>query len=480
MQYRGDGTIFFGNRITYQALNIQANQIAHHLISLGIKEDELVGLCFEKSINLVAALLGVLKAGGAYVPIDPVYPQDRIIDILDDSRLQIVLTQENLIHRFEQSVQTICLNAPDITQQSHYNPPHSLGNQHLSYIIYTSGSTGKPKGVMIEHQSLVNYTQAAIENYGITERDRILQFASISFDAAAEEIFPALAKGATLVLRTEEMLSTIPTFLNHCREHKLSVLDLPTAFWHLLTGEMASLKLALPESIRLVIIGGEAASPEHLITWQEIVPNVRLINSYGPTETTIVATTCELSAQQVRAAKVVPIGKPIPNVQTYVLDEALQPVPMGVPGELYIAGAGLARGYLHQPELTAKSFIFHSFSSASDVRLYRTGDQVRYLSDGNLEFLGRVDERVKIRGFRIELGEIETLLNQQVGVKTAHVISHKDEVAQRLVAYIVPDAALEASSYKQVSQWQTVFDDLYCDFDPQQQSGFYVKGWESS
>ncbi|NJR53720.1 MAG: amino acid adenylation domain-containing protein [Acaryochloris sp. CRU_2_0] len=429
---------------------------------------------------MIAALLGVLKAGGAYVPIDPAYPQERVLDILDDSRLKIVLTQENLAHHFEQSVQTICLNALDIAQQGHHNPSYQSGNQYLSYIIYTSGSTGKPKGVMIEHRSLVNYTQAAIENYGITERDRTLQFASISFDAAAEEIFPALAQGATLVLRTEEMLSTIPTFLNHCREHKLSVLDLPTAFWHLLVGEMTSLKLALPESIRLVIIGGEAASPEHLITWQQIAPNVRLINSYGPTETTIVATTCELSAQQVKAAKVVPIGKPIPNVQTYVLDEALQPVPMGVPGELYIAGAGLARGYLHQPELTAKSFIFHSFSSASDVRLYRTGDQVRYLSDGNLEFLGRVDEQVKIRGFRIELGEIEALLNQQVGVKTAHVISYKDDVAQRLVAYIVPNAALEASSYKQVSQWQTVFDDLYCDFDPQQQSGFYVKGWESS
>ncbi|NJM68702.1 MAG: amino acid adenylation domain-containing protein [Acaryochloris sp. RU_4_1] len=372
--------------ITYQELNTQANQIAHHLISRGIKEDELVGICFEKSIEMIVALLGVLKAGGAYVPIDPAYPQDRVLDILDDSRLKIILTQENLIHRFEQDVSTICLNESAIALQPQSNPCHQSGNNHLSYIIYTSGSTGKPKGVMIEHRSLANYTQAAIENYGITEQDRILQFASLSFDAAAEEIFPALVQGSTLVLRTEEMLSTIPTFLDHCRTQKLTALDLPTAFWHLLVTEMKSLKLTLSESIRLVIIGGEAASVEHLATWQQLAPNVRLINSYGPTEATIVATTCDLSVPKTTVEQVVPIGKPIHNVQTYVLDEALQPLPLGVPGGLYIGGAGLARGYLHQLELTKKAFIPNPFSPDPDARLYRTGDQVRYRRDGNLDF----------------------------------------------------------------------------------------------
>ncbi|WP_404791163.1 amino acid adenylation domain-containing protein [Altericista sp. CCNU0014] len=474
-------SIICGDRsITYHALNTQANQIAHHLISLGVKADRLVGLCFEKSIETIAALLGVLKAGGAYVPIDPTYPEDRVIGILDDSHLQIVLTQEKLTHRFGQAIQTICLNEPAIALQPQNNPPCQSGNQHLSYIIYTSGSTGKPKGVTIEHQSLANFTQSAIENYGIADCDRVLQFASLSFDAAAEEIFPALAQGATLILRTEEMLSTIPTFLNRCLEYQLTVLDLPTAFWHQLVTEMKRLNLALPKSIRLVIIGGEAASAEHLATWQKLAPTVRLINSYGPTETTIVATTWELSPERVLPGNTVPIGKPISNVQTYVLDEALQPVPIGVPGCLYIAGAGLARGYLHQPELTAKAFVRDPFSSDPEARLYRTGDRVRYCRDGNLEFLGRLDEQVKIRGFRIELGEIEAILHQQVGVKAALVIAQEENETQRIVAYIVPDESLDTPSYTQVSQWQTVFDDLYHEFDPQQQSGFYVKGWESS
>jgi amino acid adenylation domain-containing protein/thioester reductase-like protein len=425
--------------ITYQALNIQANQIAHHLILLGVKEEELVGICFEKSIEMIAALLGVLKAGGAYVPIDPAYPQDRVLDILEDAQLNIVLTQEHLTHRFEQFVRPVCLNAPDIAQQSDRNLAHALGNQNLSYIIYTSGSTGKPKGVMIEHRALANFTQAAIENYGITGQDRILQFASISFDAAAEEIFPALAQGATLVLRTEEMLSTIPAFLDRCYEEQLTVLDLPTAFWHLLVAEMKRLNLTLPESIRLVIIGGEAASVEHLAIWQQLAPAVRLINSYGPTETTVVATTWEFLAERVLPGNTVPIGKPISNIQTYVLDESLQPVPIGVPGCLYIAGAGLARGYLRQPELTAKAFVRDPFSSDPEARLYQTGDRVRYCRDGNLEFLGRLDEQVKIRGFRIELGEIEAILHQQAGVKEALAIVQEAEETQRLVAYIVPD-----------------------------------------
>ncbi|NJM67005.1 MAG: amino acid adenylation domain-containing protein [Acaryochloris sp. RU_4_1] len=480
--------IVCGNQsITYQDLNIQANQTAHYLTTLGVQEDTLVGICFEKNIDIIIALLGVLKACGAYVPIDPAYPQHRVIDILDNACLKIILTQENLTHRFEPSVQTICLNASEIAQQSRHNPNYTLENDRLSYIIYTSGSTGKPKGVMIEHRSLVNYTQAAIENYGITAKDRILQFASISFDAAAEEIFPALAKGATLILRTEEMLSTIPTFLNHCLQHKLTVLDLPTAFWHLLVTEMKSLKLTLPESVRLVIIGGEAASPEHLISWQKLAPTVRLVNSYGPTEATIVATTCELSAQLMTSGNTTPIGKPIPNVQAYVLDDALQPVPIGVPGELYIAGAGLARGYLHQPELTAKVFIPNPLSTDPDARLYRTGDQVRYCKDGNLEFLGRLDEQVKIRGFRIELGEIAAVLNQHPALKNAIALDQNHEDEQRLVAYLVPEENCEtlleqnlALDIEQMTEWQTVFDDLYHAFDPQQQSGFYIKGWESS
>jgi amino acid adenylation domain-containing protein/thioester reductase-like protein len=446
--------LYENQSITYQDLNNQANKIAHHLISLGVREETFVGICFEKSIEMIAALFGVFKAGGAYVPIDPAYPQERVRDILEDSQIKIVLTQHPLTHRFS-NAQAICLDAYQISQQSSANPTTLPGNRHLSYIIYTSGSTGKPKGVMIEHRSLANYTQAAIEHYGITQQDRILQFASISFDAAAEEIFPALTQGATLILRTAEMLSTIPTFLEHCRTQKLTVLDLPTAFWHLLITEMKHLNQALPESIRLVIIGGEAASAEHLATWQQLARTVRLINSYGPTEATIVATTCELSLDTM-IEQVVPIGKPISNVQTYVLNEALQPVPIGVPGELYIGGIGLARGYLHQPELTAKAFVPDPFRRNPEARLYRTGDQVRYRRDGNLEYLGRLDEQVKIRGFRIELGEIEALLHQQAGVKTALVIAYEDHGTRCLAAYIVPDVDLVPGATQPITPPQSL------------------------
>ncbi|WP_245894178.1 amino acid adenylation domain-containing protein [Chamaesiphon polymorphus] len=321
----------------------------------------------------------------------------------------------------------------------------SLPIDRLAYIIYTSGSTGQPKGVMVQHDSLANYTAAAIEEYTIGDRDRVLQFASLSFDAAAEEIFPCLTCGGTLVLRTEAMLSSIAIFLHTCEEWQITILDLPTAFWHQMVTEMETQKLTLPDPVRLVILGGEKASRDRFKTWQKLVkPHVRLVNSYGPTEATIVTTKIDLSAltDEELTGRELPIGTPVANASTYILDSSLQPTPIGIPGELYIGGAGVARGYLNRPDLTALAFIPDPFNP--NARLYKTGDRVRYWADGTIEFLGRIDRQVKIRGFRIELGEIEALLNQHPQVRESLVIDLPDANGDKqVIAYIVPETGSE-------------------------------------
>ncbi len=289
---------------------------------------------------------------------------------------------------------------------------------------------------MVQHNSFVTFTHAAVETYEVSSTDRVLQFASISFDAAAEEIYPCLTTGATLVLRSDDMLSSVTNFLQTCHEWQLTVLDLPTAYWQQIVVELAA--GTLPDSLRLVIIGGERVSPEAVKTWQMLVGNSpRLINTYGPTEGTVVATAYTITADD-RFAQEVPIGGAIANVQTYVLDQHGQPVPVGVPGELHIGGMGLARGYLTRPALTAERFIAHPFSEDTQARLYKTGDLVRYLPDRNLEFLGRIDQQVKIRGFRVELGEIETALAHHPMVQGAVVVARPDvSGSQQLIAYLI-------------------------------------------
>jgi amino acid adenylation domain-containing protein len=472
-------------QLTYQELNRRANQLAHYLRSLGVGPEIPVALCMVRSLEMVIGLLAILKAGGAYVPLDPTYPKERLTLILSDAKVPIFLTQQSLLTALPVlNSQVVCLdtNWSAIAQESQENPVNQTQPENLVYIIYTSGSTGTPKGVTIQHRSLVCYSKIACLEYGLQARDRVLQFASISFDTAAEEIFPCLLCGATLVLRTEEMLNSTPQFLQKCRDWGITVLDLPTAFWHQIAAELATGNLPLPDSLRLVIIGGERAERKHLRTWlQQVGQRVRLVNSYGPTETTIVATLCDLSAPSTRE---VPIGRAIFNVQTYVLDPYLQLVPIGTPGELYIGGVGVARGYLNRPDLTAERFIPNPHSSKPGARLYKTGDLVRYQPDGHLEFLGRVDYQIKIRGFRIELGEIEALLNQHPAVREAVVVAHNDSPDhKRLVAYVVGQDHLEKAEVldvQQTLQWQTVFDSLYSKFDSTQQSGFYIKGWESS
>ncbi|MBW4672726.1 MAG: amino acid adenylation domain-containing protein [Desmonostoc geniculatum HA4340-LM1] len=464
-----------GQKLTYRELSDRANQLAHYLQSLGVKPETLVGICVERSLEMIVGLLGILKAGGAYVPLDPTYPKERLTDIQQDTQLSILLTQA----RFQDKLpdypgKTICLDKdwPAIAQHSTREPISEVELDHLAYIIYTSGSTGKPKGVMVEHRSLLNFAIAAIDEYGINANDQILQFASICFDTSIEEIFPCLAAGATLVLRTAEMLHSSDEFWRCCQQWQLTVLDLPTAYWHQLVAELTPEDPRIPENLRTVIIGGEEAQLEKVKRWHSSVAHLpnppQLFNSYGPTEATVITTLHRLNSSDTSS---VAIGRPISNAQVYILDRYLQPVPIGVPGELYIGGAGLARGYWQRPELTAEKFIENPLSNfefsigdrqetktvditqtvnnpkskIQNPKLYKTGDLARFRPDGKLEYLGRVDDQVKIRGFRIELGEIETVLSQHPQVFQAVAIAREDIPGQkRLVAYVVPKVGAQS------------------------------------
>ncbi len=431
--------LFEDKYLSYQQLNEQANQLAHYLKTLGVKPDDLVGIFLERSLEMFIGLLGILKAGGAYLPLDPTYPEDRLAYMVNDAQVSIVVTLEKWANlKTQQALQWVCLDSQKdtIAQESSQNPELLLNEKNLAYVIYTSGSTGQPKGVLIEHQSLINFTQSAIKKYEITAQDTVLQFASINFDAAAEEIYPCLSCGGTLVLRTEEMMKSVSTFIQESEKKEVTIWDLPTAYWHLLVSEIIQENLRLPPSLRLVILGGERVLPERVKMWQEYVGQYpQLVNSYGPTESTVVSTLHYLEEIPISQPEIL-IGKPIDNVQVYILDQYLQSMPIGVPGELHIGGLGIARGYLNQPELTVEKFIDSPFKTGE--KLYKTGDLVRYKFNGNLEFLGRIDSQVKIRGFRIELTEIETVLNQYSSIKQSVVIAREDSPGiKRLVAYLV-------------------------------------------
>ena len=429
--------------LTYRELNAKANQLAHYLRTLGIKPDGLVAICVERSIEMVVGFLGILKAGGAYIPLDPAYPHERRAYKLQDSQAPVILTQERLAEFLpDHNAQVVRLDADweIIAQSSQENPVNATTPENLAYIIYTSGSTGKPKGVMITHQGLVNHSQAIADQYNLIPNDRVLQFSSMSFDIITEELYPSWISGAAVVLRPEEIASSTTNFWQFVQQEQVTILDLPTAFWHELVKGLSLVKEPLPTSVRLVVVGGEKASRATYSTWLQLVGKYpRWLNTYGPTETTVTTTVYDPARHpeaDIRAE--IPIGRPIANAKVYILDRLLQPVPIGVPGELYIGGAGLGRGYLNRLDLTNSKFIPDPFSDNPEARLYKTGDTVRYLPDGNIEFVGRIDFQVKIRGFRIELGEIEALLEQHPAVQQAVVIAREDSGAEkRLVAYVI-------------------------------------------
>lgn len=439
--------------LTYRELNAKANQLAHYLRKLGVKPDVLVAICVERSIEMVVGFLGVLKAGGAYIPLDPAYPQERRVYKLQDSQAPIILTQEQLIDWLpDHNAKLVKLDSDwsIITQESEANLSNETTPDHLAYVIYTSGSTGKPKGVMITRNGLVNHAVAIAKQYDITACDRILQFSSMSFDIIVEELFPSLITGAAVILRPEDIVTSTSNFLQFTQQQKITVLNVPTAFWHELVNGLSLIKKTLPKSIRLVVVGGEKASRATYLTWLKLVGDYpRWLNTYGPTETTVTTTVYDPmenpEADKIRAE--IPIGRPIDNAQIYILDPHLQPVPIGVTGEMYIGGAGLGRGYLNRPDLTENKFIPNPFSNDPEARIYKTGDTVRYLSDGNIEFIGRIDFQVKIRGFRIELGEIEAALEQHPAIQQTVVIARADSgIDKRLVAYIIPTCETKIKS----------------------------------
>ena len=430
---------FKGETITYGELNARANQLANHLRKSGVGPEVLVGISVERSLEMLIAVFGVLKAGGGYVPLDPSYPQERLAFTIDDAKVSLVVTTQQLAGRLPSGARLLCLDREwrKISKEPDQNLGIKVAPNNIAYVIYTSGSTGNPKGVAIEHRSLTNFIFSAASAYEITSRDRMLQFASLSFDLSVEEIFLPLTQGGTLVLRTEEMISSPRDFLAAVEKWKLSILDLPTAYWHELTDALVNNQLELSESVRLVIIGGEKAAQDRVAAWHARVGNrIRLLNTYGPTETTVAVTWCELKNGDTCPSGVIPIGRPFANARVYVLDSNLQPVPIGVTGELYIGGPGVARGYINRWDLTAEKFIRDPFSADPNDRLYRTGDKVRFLADGQIEFLGRIDNQIKIRGFRVELEEIEKALRAQSTVKDCVVVY--DEEQKRLLAYLVP------------------------------------------
>ncbi len=466
-----------GKQLTYQELNHRSNQLAHYLKTLGVGPDVLVGICIERSWEMVVGLLGILKAGGAYVPLDPTYPQERLNWMVEDAQIGLLLTQERLAHLKLQAPQIVCLDRESdiIAQQNQQNPDSEVTANHLVYVIYTSGSTGKPKGVSVEHGSLLNLIFWHQKAFEVSPLDRTTQIASSAFDACGWEIWPYLTAGASVHFPDEETRIS-PRLQDWLIAEKITISFLPTP----LAERLLALDWSKDTALRILLTGGDKLqqSPPASLPFA-------VVNNYGPTENTVVTT----SGLVVQAAGVPTIGRPIANTQVYLLDAQLQPVPIGARGELYISGDGLARGYLNRPQLTAERFIPHPFSSKLGARLYRTGDLARYRSDGQIEFLGRMDEQVKIRGFRIELGEIEALLAQHPAVREAVVTVREDAPGdKRLVAYVTQN--LESNSYEeqmqkvlpdeQVLQWQMLYEETYSQPAPHFDPTFNIVGWNSS
>ncbi|MFP5262672.1 MAG: non-ribosomal peptide synthetase, partial [Blastocatellia bacterium] len=411
--------------------NGRANQLARYLKRRGVRLESRVGVCADRSAVMVVGLLGVMKAGAAYVPLDPSYPKDRLLYMVKDAGLTLVLTQQRLIERLpEHDVEVICLeNYEAFAGESDKDFDSGVGPSNLAYVLYTSGSTGRPKGVEVQHSSLVNLVSWHNRAYEITPADRASQVAGPSFDASVWETWPYLAAGASLHIPDAETRARPSELARWVAREGVTVCFLPTPLVEMVLDEPCLRGARL----RLMVTGGDKLNQA-----EREGQGFALVNHYGPSENTVVATCARAVAMTGRQAAPT-IGRPIANVQVYLLDGRLNPVPIGVTGELYIGGEGLARGYLNRPDTTAEKFIPNPFADSPGARLYRSGDLARYLADGNLEFVGRSDYQVKIRGFRIELGEIEFVLNAHAAVSEAVVVLREDAPGhKRLVAYAVP------------------------------------------
>ncbi len=422
--------LFETQSLSYGDLDRRANQLAHHLRSLGVGPDQLVGICVDRTPEMIVGVLGILKAGGAYVPLDPAHPADRLSYMLQDTAARVVLTQAHLRGVLpDHGARVICLDSdwPTIAGGPTSAVRSAVRPGNLVYAIYTSGSTGRPKGVLVAHRNLVNNVVAQAKALSIGPGSRVLHFVPFSFDASQAEIFRTLTSGAALVMAPTDVLVPGPPLFELLQEKSVTVMTIPGP----VMAAMPRNKIDLP-ALRTIIIGGDTSSPEAIAHYSR---GREFFNGYGPTE----ATVCATMAHGWDVTQPAPIGRPLANVRVYVLDHALRPVPVGVPGELYIGGAGVTRGYHRQPELTAAAFLPDPFTAHPGDRMYKSGDRVYWRADGQLEFMGRVDEQVKIRGFRIELGEIESALRQHPDLRENVVVARPDPSGnKRLVAYVVP------------------------------------------
>ena len=467
--------IFGDRRLTYQDLNERANQLAHYLHSLDVRAEVLIGLCIDRSIEMLVGLLGILKAGGAYVPIDPSYPQQRLAYMLQDSAVPVLLTTELLLEIIpEHQAKMVCLDRdwPAIASYPEQNPTSAVAPENRAYVIYTSGSTGKPKGVQICHQSLVNFLVSMNHYLELTRVDTFNAITTISFDIAALELYLPLIVGASVVLVPREIAIDGNRLLPQLLESGATVMQATPATWKmLLMAGLANHKLDAK-----LLSGGEALPAQLADQLREIAKEVW--NLYGPTETTIWSTIYKVGDRlkpTEESSVITPIGCPIGNTEIYILDSYHQPTPISVPGELHIGGVGLARGYLNRPELTQEKFIPNPFEGLhihnQSSRLYKTGDLARYLPDGTIDYLGRIDNQVKIRGFRIELGEIESTLTQHPEVQEAVVITDRDRLSDKpLIAYIVPNFqgqdpnsrdSINQAHRDRILQWQQLRNNIY-------------------
>ena len=427
---------FAKEQLTYQELNTRSNKLAQHLQKIGVCSEVLVGICISQSIEMIVGLLGILKAGGAYVPLDPSYPQERLNFMLEDAQVSVLLTQENLLKHFagfSNPVISIDKDWEIINQEKEDNLKSNLNSDNLAYVIYTSGSTGKPKGVAVPHKA-VNRLVYNTNYIKLSPSDKIAQASNTSFDAATFEIWGALLNGAQLVGISKDVILSPHEFSLQLREKGINVLFLTTALFQQIARDVPQAFATL----KYLLFGGETVDTRWIKKILKHAPPKYLIHVYGPTENTTFSSYYCVQ-YLLESATSIPIGRPITSTQIYILDTHLQLVPIGVTGELYMGGEGLAREYLNRTELTAEHFITHLFKDKPKTRLYKTGDLAHYLADGNIEFLGRTDNQVKIRGFRIELPEIEAVLSQHRAVREAVVIAGEDVPDDKyLVAYIVP------------------------------------------
>jgi amino acid adenylation domain-containing protein len=423
--------IFEEQVFSYQELNRRANQLAHHLQKIGVGPETLVGICVERSLDMVVGILGVLKAGGAYLPLDSSYPKERLAFMISDAKLRIMLAQKRTLEIIpENNTQIILFDeiSEKLSTENKENINSGVNINSLAYVIYTSGSTGKPKGTLIEHRGVPNLISYIIGLYGLGPNSRFLQFAAFGFDASVTEIFGTLLSGGTLCLAPQETIASAQKLVELIKKQEITVICLPPSL-------LSVLPIEDTPSLKTVISAGEKCSWGIALQW---ALGRRFINGYGPTEVTVAASFYLVDQDRSNESVSVPIGRPIPNSKIYILDGNLQLVPVGVAGELHVGGIGLARGYLNRPELTAIKFIPDPFSEDPNDRLYKTGDLARFLADGNIEFLGRIDHQVKVRGFRIELGEIEARLAEIDDVSDcAVVVGEYQPGDQRLVAYYV-------------------------------------------